>query len=152
MSKLIDKVYTKDDYLMQDDMEDMKSAYDNLYDKINNTAFVSRTKFFPSSYADAEDIYYNLKLVTGQTVLAKSYFQQYDVAIEKIGIKFYKPDGWIEYKNIISFSYNDLNRWINNLNLLNDIDYDNLANMNIWCYIYNNLEWNTEESNLEWEE
>lgn len=83
--------------------------------------------------------------------------------IKNIGIYYYKPTGWQSEKewlgtaktdssnnygvNITSISYQDLNRWVNNLNL---IDFDKLDEMCIWNGTVSNLSWNT-YSDIEWE-
>lgn len=68
---------------------------------------------------------------------------------------WYKPNGWQECKIwltgketsqiIKSFSYLDINRWINNLNLMDKAIGDNTTIWNVQSYI----NWN-ESSNLEW--
>ena len=85
--------------------------------------------------------------------------------IANIGYYFYKPIGWQNARewlgtsdtnngvikngtNIQNISYQDVNRWINNLNLIN---FDNLDNMTIWNSNVTQLQWN-KNSNIEWEE
>lgn len=76
--------------------------------------------------------------------------------IKNIGYYYYKPLGWLETRewlrtlciNTQNISYRDLNRWINNLELIN---FDNLENMTIWNTDITQLEWN-KNSNIEWED
>ena len=80
-----------------------------------------------------------------------------------LGKYYYKPNGWIQGedwlklnslkdmsddKNMRNISYIDLNRWVNNINLIN---FDNLENMTIWNTTFTQFDWN-ENSNEEWED
>lgn len=86
------------------------------------------------------------------------YIQEIDrieKGIENLGEYWYKPDNWQESKIwltgnetsqvIKSFSYLDINRWINNLNLIEKVIGDNSTIWNIQSYI----NWDG-SSNLEW--
>ncbi len=80
-----------------------------------------------------------------------------EVGIDNLGLGLFKPTDWIntrnwnltttsETKNKNAFSYEDINRWLFNLNLIDNIKDDII---NIWngkSYIY----WN-ESSDFEWE-
>lgn len=76
--------------------------------------------------------------------------------IRNIGYYYYKPINWLPDKewvaslglNIKNISYQDLNRWINNLGLVN---FDNLDDLTIWNTDITQLQWN-EDSNIEWED
>lgn len=95
--------------------------------------------------------------------------------IKNIGEYYYKPQGWLnprewlklinfidvkdkivddkfpeEYRglNIQNISYSDLNRWVNDLDL---IDFDNLNDLTIWNSDISQLNWN-ETSDIDWEE
>ena len=83
--------------------------------------------------------------------------------IKNIGDYYYKPQGWLKnkewletsdfneiYPNINNkfISYQDLNRWVNNLSL---IDFDDLYNICLWNTDISNLQWNR-YTNTEWEE
>lgn len=80
-----------------------------------------------------------------------------------LGKYYYKPNGWVQGedwlklnslkdmsddKNMRNISYIDLNRWVNNINLIN---FDNLDNMTIWNTTFTQINWN-ENSNEEWED
>ena len=73
--------------------------------------------------------------------------------IENLGEYFYKPYGWIETRKWINserkaiFDYNDINRWINNVNLIYEHKNERFSIWNGVSYI----NWN-ETSELEWEE
>lgn len=73
--------------------------------------------------------------------------------IENLGEYFYKPYGWIETRTWINesrksiFDYNDINRWINNVNLIYEHKNERFSIWNGVSYI----NWN-ETSELEWEE
>lgn len=84
--------------------------------------------------------------------------------IKNIGDYYYRPNGFIEPREwlgtsrlgannnygvgIKNISYQDLNRWTNNLNL---IDFDNIDKMCIWNSSISNLIWDA-DSDTEWEE
>lgn len=89
------------------------------------------------------------------------YIQEIDrieKGIKNLGEYWYKPDGWEESKIwltgtetnqvIKSFSYLDINRWINNLSLMEKAIGDNTTIWNLQSYINwngsNNLEWSDE--------
>ena len=86
------------------------------------------------------------------------YIQEIDRierGIDNLQKYWYKPNGWIDCKIwltgleteqvIKSFSYLDINRWINNMNLIEQVIGDNTIIWNVQSYI----NWN-EESNIEW--
>lgn len=81
--------------------------------------------------------------------------QRIETGIDNLQKYWYKPDNWIESKIwltgdetsqvIKSFSYIDINRWINNMNVIEPIIGDETTLWNIQSYI----NWN-EESDIEW--
>jgi len=78
--------------------------------------------------------------------------------IKNIGRYFYEPYGWVPTVDWIvkdgnsvrtkSISYVDLNRWYNNLSLIN---FDNLDELTLWNTEFTQLDWN-KYSDIEWEE
>lgn len=76
--------------------------------------------------------------------------------VDNIGKYYYKPIGWINARewltslgiNVKNISYQDLNRWVDDLNIIN---FDNLENMTIWNSSITQLQWN-KNNNIEWEE
>lgn len=76
--------------------------------------------------------------------------------IKNIGLYYYKPLGWLENRqwlvtlgiNNQNISYQDLNRWVTDLNLIN---FDNLDELTIWNSDITQLIWN-ENSDIKWEE
>lgn len=76
--------------------------------------------------------------------------------VDNIGYYYYKPIGWIGSKrwinssgiNMKNISYQDLNRWVDNLNIIN---FDDLENMTIWNSDITQLQWN-KNSDIEWED
>lgn len=129
-------------------VEDMKNIDSKIVD-INNKI---------SSHFDMYTIY--------QTI--SDYFKEYDFfwledvdyiekAIDYISSFLYQPNGyidkkvWIEGNKIIdrTFDYNDYNRWINNLSLLENIDITKEK------WLWNLKEYDTqwgEQADLEWSE
>lgn len=76
--------------------------------------------------------------------------------VDNIGKYYYKPIGWMDCKkwlkssgtNIKNISYQDLNRWVDDLKIIN---FDNLENMTIWNGNVTQLQWNM-NSDIEWED
>ena len=76
--------------------------------------------------------------------------------VDNIGYYYYKPIGWIGSKrwinssgiNMKNISYQDLNRWADNLNMIN---FNDLENMTIWNSDITQLQWNM-NSDIEWED
>ena len=87
------------------------------------------------------------------------YVQEIDrieTAIEDIGLGFYKPYGWLNTTKWItsdnlypirSFDYEDYNRWVNNLELIDNAQGEILT---LWNGI-SQIDWDI-ESEYEWEE
>lgn len=81
--------------------------------------------------------------------------QRIETGVDNLKNYWYKPDGWIESKIwlyeteteqiIKSFSFEDINRWIVNLNLMEQIIGDESTLWNVQSYI----NWNG-ESNVDW--
>lgn len=76
--------------------------------------------------------------------------------VDNIGKYYYKPTGWFNSRqwlmglgiNMKNISYQDLNRWVDDLNIIN---FDGLENMTIWNSDITQLQWNM-NSDIEWEE
>lgn len=100
---------------------------------------------------------------TDDEVLSMQKIDNIEQGVRHIGEYYYKPIGWVanrewlktcnikDYNNGTNkqnISYQDLNRWITNLSL---IDFDDLENMCIWNSNISNLQWN-KHSDTEWEE
>ena len=88
------------------------------------------------------------------------YIQEIDRierGVKALGDYWYKPDGWEECKVwltgeeteqvIKSFSFEDINRWIIDLDLMEEVIGDESTIWNLQSYIY----WN-QESNEDWRE
>ena len=86
------------------------------------------------------------------------YIQEIDrieKGIDNLQKYWYEPDGWLESKVwltgeeteqvIKSFSFEDINRWINNMNIIESVIGDNTIIWNVQSYI----NWN-EESDIDW--
>lgn len=97
-------------------------------------------------------------------VLTMKEIDNIENGIKNIVYYYYKPNGYIgnrEWLGTANFdtdniygvgtqniSYQDLNRWVSNLSL---IDFDDLDNMTIWNSNISEIDWN-EQNNTEWEE
>lgn len=76
--------------------------------------------------------------------------------VDNIGKYYYKPTGWVNSRqwlmplgiNMKNISYQDLNRWVDDLNITNFNDLDNIT---IWNSSVTQLQWN-KDNNIEWEE
>lgn len=86
------------------------------------------------------------------------YIQEIDRierGIDNLQKYWYKPEGWIESKIWLtgnetqqvrkSFSYLDINRWINNMDIIEQVIGDNTT---IWN-VQSNINWN-QESDIDW--
>ena len=107
-------------------------------------------------------------------LLSMQKLDNIEEGIKNIGYYYYKPMGWITERdwlqtfdmnilnifltsentfesrglNVQNISYHDLNRWINNLNL---VDFTNLNNMTLWNTNVTQIIWNENNSD-EWED
>lgn len=66
---------------------------------------------------------YNYKSWTVQDNLYDIYLNNIEEGIFNLGKYYYRPLGWQKTKQwhpLMSFSYKDVNRWINNLNLIQE--------------------------------
>ena len=64
---------------------------------------------------------YNRKIWDVDDYLIYTYLNNIETGIENMGTSFMKPSGWQDTKTWasgMSFSYKDVNRWWNNLNLI----------------------------------
>ena len=116
------------------------------------------------------DIYQYVKIYDDETIipdyvkhtwednefLTMQNIENIENGIKNIGYYYYKPLGWLETQewlrtlciNTRNISYRDLNRWINDLELIN---FDNLNKMTIWNSDITQLQWN-KNSDIEWED
>lgn len=119
---------------------------------------------------DDEDIIpnYNKNVWNQNDVPSMQKIENIERGIRNIGYYSYKPNGWqneIEWLETTKFrdesensgcinskniSYKDLNRWDNDLNII-DLSDDVLNNLTIWNTEYSELNWD-EESDIEWED
>lgn len=125
-----------------------------------------------------DDLFQYIKIYDDETIIPNYVKNTYSVndlptmqqidnieqGIRNIGDYYYKPVGFIGTREwlgtaelgktnnygvgIKNISYQDLNRWVNNIK---SIDFDNLDRMCIWNSTISNIEWNV-VSDEEWEE
>lgn len=96
-------------------------------------------------------------------VLTMKKIDNVENAIKNIGKYYYKPTGWLNTRdwlkdsdifddnyniNIQNISYQDLNRWVNNLSLIN---FDDVFDKTFWNGNVTGIEWNG-RTTVEWEE
>lgn len=96
-------------------------------------------------------------------VLSMQKIDNIETAIKNIGYYYYKPTGWLggrewlktckinDYNsgtNIQNISYQDLNRWVNNLSLIN---FEDVFDKTFWNTNLTQIQWNG-RTNVEWEE
>lgn len=119
---------------------------------VNNT-FHGYIKFY--EYRDVIPNYTSRRYSTNQIPDMKK-IDNIEQGIKNIGDYYYKPIGWETTKtwlndygtNMKNLSYQDLNRWINNLNLIN---FDDIDKLNLWNTIISHVVWDTPYEQ-EWEE
>lgn len=88
--------------------------------------------------------------------LSMQKIENIERGVDNIGKYYYKPTGWVNSRqwlvplgiNMKNISYQDLNRWVDNLNIIN---FDDLENMTIWNSDITQLQWNM-NSDIEWED
>ena len=135
---MMNKTFNRQQYLNYSDLNDVEIAIYNLVTELK-------------SKTDIGD--FNNKTWVLNEFPWIEEIDRIEKAIENIGFHYFKPAGWIAMKEWLdkerkaSFDYNDVNRWINNLNLMYKYLNDNLTIWNGVSYIT----WN-EVSETEWEE
>lgn len=122
------------------------------------TSITSSRFYLVIEIYDNEDIIpqYNETWHMNNTILNMEQIDHLEQGIKNIGDYYYKPYGWQTTKtwlnengtNMKNISYQDLNRWINNLSLIN---FDNLDTLNIWNTNILHLIWDTPYEE-EWED
>lgn len=127
-----------------------------------NNAFYQYIKIY-----DDENIIPNYEKHTwvDNEVLTMKKIDNIENGIKNIGDYYYKPYGWLNTKEWLGtsnmnlgvikngvatkgISYNDLNRWVNNLSLIN---FDDLDTICLWNTNVSGLQWN-EDTETQWEE
>ena len=107
---------------------------------------------------------YDKHIWTDNEVLSMQKIDNIETGIKNIGTYYYRPTRWISnrewlktstienkdndnsHTKLQNISYQDLNRWVNNLSL---IDFEGLAYFTIWNTNHSIIIWN-EESEEEW--
>lgn len=133
-----------------------------VVDSINDTdIFYQYIKIYDNEYTMPN---YNKHVWSDDEVLSMQKMDNLENGIKNIGYYYYKPVGWQTDRewlgtnkigtttrygvNIQNLSYQDLNRWVNNLSLIN---FNNLDELTIWNSNITQLQWN-KNSDIEWEE
>lgn len=96
---------------------------------------------------------YTAKNWTQNDFLIYTYLNNIEDGINNLAVGYFKPYGW-QNKKIwtkgMAFSYRDVNRWIENLNL---IEHELSTNPNRTIWNGQSFEnWNSYDTGLEWEE
>lgn len=137
MSKLIDKVYTENDYANYYDFNKIENSIKIVTDKLI-AAGIDIPEYTPRFWVPNEFVYVSL-------------VQIIEDAIANLQHYYYAPDGWIyakKFSRFETFYYKDINRWVVDLNLLNEMPSDKIT---IWNYQYF-TNWESTDGDLEWEE
>lgn len=137
-------MYNSEDYINYQIFNEVEEKIETLTNYINDNNIATIPNFNKKTWALNEIPYVE-------------EVSRIEVGIDNLGLGLFKPTDWIntrnwnltttsETKNKNAFSYEDINRWLFNLNLIDNIKDDII---NIWngkSYIY----WN-ESSDFEWE-
>lgn len=136
-------MYSETDYLNYTDLNNIENRVKQINEKI---------KIYNSSIPD-----FSKKVWKLNDFPYIQEIQRIETGIDNFQKYWYKPDGWINAKVWLtgdeneqvrkSFSNIDINRWINNMNLIEKTIGDNTTIWNVQSYIY----WN-EQSDVDWEE
>lgn len=135
---MIDKYYNENMYLNFYDLNPLENSIYDLTEEISDKTSIPtyiKKEWKLNDFPWIEDI------------------KRIEEGIENLGLYFYKPSGWIPTKkwlingNKSAFIYDDINRWINNINLIYEHKNEKFTIWNGIPYI----NWN-EVSEFEWEE
>lgn len=135
---MISKTFNREQYLNYEDLNEIEN---NIYEVTEEFKQITSIPTF------------NKKIWVLNEFPWIEEIDRIEQGIENLGKYFYKPYGWIETRTWINearkaiFDYNDINRWINNINLIYEHKNDMLSIWNGVSYI----NWN-ETSEFEWEE
>lgn len=100
-------MYTQDDIMTYEDFNSVESKISELNSRLTTLGYT----------VDA----YTLKTWVKKDFLIYTYLNNIENGIQALAEGYYKPYGWREKKTWdkgMSFSYIDVNRWWNNLNLI----------------------------------
>ena len=135
---MISKTFNREQYLNYEDLNEIENIIYEVteeFKEITNIPTFNKKTWVLNEFSYIEEI------------------DRIEQGIENLGEYFYKPYGWIETRKWINnerkaiFDYNDINRWINNVNLIYEHKNERFSIWNGVSYI----NWN-ETSELEWEE
>jgi hypothetical protein len=135
-------MYNSEDYLNYNDLNAIENKIEELTNYLNNNQRATIPTFMKKQWIVNEFPYVQ-------------EIDRIEKGIDNLGLGLFKTSEWITTRKWIinvsnskqSFDYKDINRWINNLNL---IDKNKENNFNIWNG-QSFINWN-ENSNYEWEE
>lgn len=134
-------MYNETMYLNYNDLNSIENRILNLTNRLKQ--YNPSTPTFPSKEWYVNDFPYIQEI------------DRIERGVKALGDYWYKPDGWIENKEwltgdetsqvIKSFSFEDINRWIVDLDLIEEVIGDNTTIWNVQSFVY----WN-QESDIEW--
>lgn len=135
-------MYNSEDYLNYNDLNVIENKIEELTNYLNNNQRATIPTFTKKQWLTNEFPYVQ-------------EIDRIEKGVDNLGKEFYKKPDWIttrewlinDNNNLNAFSYNDINRWLFNLDLIENSKDDVLNVWNGQSFIY----WN-EESNYEWEE
>lgn len=136
-------MYTDSDYLSYQDLNKIENRIEELNNKLQ--PYASSLPIYKKTEWKLNDFPY-IQLI-----------QKIESGIDNLGKYWYKPNDWQTTKNwltgnetgqpIMSFSYIDINRWLNNLSAVEAVIGDKSVIWNGYTFI----NWNNNEENLDWE-
>lgn len=135
-------MYNSEDYLNYTDLNSVENKIETLTNYINNNSIATIPSF------------------TKKTWVLNEFPYVQDIAriergVDNLGLGMFKTSEWITTREWItnvsnskqSFSYQDINRWLKNLDIINT---NKINNFNIWNG-QSFINWN-ENSDYEWED
>ena len=134
-------MYAQEDYLNYDDLNRIEQRIyeltNELLDKTDIPSFIPKT-WFVNEFPYIQEV------------------DRIEKAIDNLGYYYYKPQNWEITKIWIpkgntqeikkGFSYQDINRWLFNMNLIDEIKDDNSTIWNGQSFVY----WDSNDT-LDWE-
>lgn len=132
-------MYTQDDIMTYEDFNNIESKIVELNNRLTTLGYTVNT-YTPKTWVKKDFLMY-------------TYLNNIEQGIQALANGFYKPYGWRETKTWEprqSFSYMDVNRWIIDLQLLQEAIETN-PQITVWNgQSFEN--WNSYDTQLEWEE
>lgn len=102
-------MFTEDSIMTYEDFNNIESKIVELNNRLTTLGYIADT-YTPKTWSKTDFLLY-------------TYLSNIEEGIKALGKGYFKPYGWQNIKQWnkgMSFSYKDVNRWLNNLNLIEE--------------------------------